>query len=351
MLNRLVAYLFATRRYKLGTNMYGMLTNRTPFAAKILPTSDERGEAQRVVVVKGTFDFDGTVLPTERQIPVFSIDQRFAGVDSAVRFESDDAPRKAFLDVIVNAVAHAPAGKAVEAFNAGLRIGSAVRSIRIFGPRLWRRRAGVLVNLETHGLVTRLPVSYEWAFGGVDPKNPDRFFPMNPIGLGFGESPPSAGLPLPQIENSETLIRSISDRPDVAGFGVVEKWWQPRIALYGRSPIEQSNLAGLPQAMPPDFDVRAWNAAPRSMQFPANHLDTSREIALVNLTARSETSFEIPPVDVRIDVLCGGEVVQYNPRVDTVILEPEFNHFVLIWRLAVPVGPKLPPLEEVGVSI
>jgi hypothetical protein len=146
-----------------------MLTNRTPFAAKILPTSDEKGEAQRVIVVKGTFDFDGTVLPTERQIPVFSIDQRFAGIDTAIRFESDDAPRKAFLDVIANAVAYAPAGKAVEAFDAGLRIGAAVRSVRIFGPRSWRRRAGVLINLETHGLVTRLPISGIWRQGSEQP--------------------------------------------------------------------------------------------------------------------------------------------------------------------------------------
>jgi hypothetical protein len=158
-------------------------------------------------------------------------------------------------------------------------------------------------------------------------------------------------LPLPQIENAETLIRNISDRPDVAGFGAVEKWWQPRIALYGRSPPEQNSAAGLPQAMPPDFDVRAWNAAPRTLQFPANHLDTSREIAMVNLTSHGDTSLAIPPVEVRIDILRGGEIVQHGPRVDTIILEPDFNHFVLIWRLAVPVGSHLPPIERVGVTI
>jgi hypothetical protein len=331
--------------------MCGMLTNRTPFAAKILPTSNEKGEAQRVVVVKGTFDFDGTVLPTERQIPVFAIDQRFAGVGSAIRFESDDAPRKTFLDVIANAVAYSPGGKAVEAFDAGLKIGSVVRSIRIFGPRSWRRRAGVLINIEAHGSVTRVPVSYELAFGGRDPKNVDSFFRSNPIGLGFGESPPSAGLTLPQIENPETLIRAISDRPEVAGFGAIEKWWQPRISLYGQNPPEQTNVAGLPQAMPPDFDARAWNAASASLQFPASHLDACREIGMVNLTAHGDTSFEIPPVQVIINIHRGGEIVQQTPRFDTVILEPEFNHFVLIWRLAVPVSPHLPPIEGVMVSI
>lgn len=328
-----------------------MLTNRTPFAAKILPTSDEKGEAQRVVVVKGTFDFDGTVLPTERQIPIFAIDQRFAGIDSAIRFESDDVPRKAFLDVIANVVAYAPNGKGVDAFDAALKIGSAVRSIRVFGPRSWRRRAGVLINLETHGSVTRLPISYELAFGGKDPKNVDNFFPMNPIGLGFGESPPLAGLPLPQIEHPETLIRAISDRPEVAGFGAVEKWWQPRISLYGTSPPEQKDGAGLPQAMPPDFNPRAWNAAPRSLQFPLNHFDVSSEIGMVNLSAQSETGFRIPSAQPNVGVQRGGEIIEHSPRFDTVIFEPELNHVVLIWRVAVHVSPNFPPIEGVSISI
>ena len=328
-----------------------MLTNRTPFAAKILPTSDENGDAQRVVVVKGTFDFDGTVLPSERQVPVFTIDQRLSGVDSAIRFESDDVPRKDFLDVIANAVAYAPGGKAVDAFDAALRIGSAVRSIRIFGPRLWRRRAGVLTNLETHGSVARLPVSYDFAFGGKDPKNADSFYPRNPIGLGFGEAPPLAGLPLPQIEHPATLIRAISDRPEVAGFGAVEKWWQPRISLYGQSPPEQNSLTGLPQAMPPDFNVRAWNAAPPALQFPLNHLDTSREIGMVNLSAHGDIGFPIPAVQLSIGIQRDGKIVEHSPRFDTVIIEPELNQLVLIWRLATPVGPHLPPIECVKVSI
>lgn len=87
-----------------------MLENLTPFAAEMLRGYGVNGELQNIVVVKATLDLSGRVVPHGKGLPILRGDLCFAepGLQDVTRFESDLAPGKPFVDVIVNAFAYAP---------------------------------------------------------------------------------------------------------------------------------------------------------------------------------------------------------------------------------------------------
>ena len=100
--------------------------------------------------------------------------------------------------------ARAPGGRPISQFEAGVRVAGTSRVIRVSGPRRWKRRLGLLPSIGSPEPVTFVPVVYSRAYGGVDREHPDSFWPANPTGLGFSDSLPHDGLPLPQIEWAES---------------------------------------------------------------------------------------------------------------------------------------------------
>src|SRR5690606_1377385 len=98
----------------------------------------------------------------------------------------------------------------------------------------------------------RMPLRYERAFGGRDPRT-GAVDPRNPVGVGFLEASQRegvAGLPLPNIEDPDQLLRAPFERPPPAGFGVVARSWLPRRELASAS----------------DVDPRFFSAAPLGLQ-------------------------------------------------------------------------------------
>lgn len=318
--------------------MHAMLDNVTPFAAEILPSYGVDGEALRIVVVKATLDLHARVVPHGRELPVLHSDLFFeeAELRNDVRMEGDAVPTKPRVDVIVNAFAYPPGGRPVPWFDAGVRIGQQARAVRVFGPRAWHKHLGVFAMASEPSAALRVPLIYSLAFGGHDPADPRSFAQQNPTGLGFSTGSPPHGLALPQIEWPDALIRNPSDQPAPAGFGCIGRTWQPRRGLLGSYTPSELQGKGIVRTMPRSFDPAAWNCAHPRMQFSRDEVRDGTVIEWVHLSVGGRAQFVLPQVRLSIAWTAAGQTGSASPPFDTVCIEPEHGHCVLVWRCVLP---------------
>ncbi|CAM3430839.1 DUF2169 domain-containing protein [Paracidovorax anthurii] len=312
-----------------------MLENLTPFAAEILPGHGADGGMCRTVVVKATLDFAGRPVAQGRAVPVFRGDEFFReeGLSGTVRHEADLAPAKPKVDVIFNGYAYAPGGRPAARFDAGLAIGRESRTLRVFGKRVWRRRLGLFPVAEEQEPALRVPVIYGLAFGGQDADDPVVFHPANPSGAGFSAGLPPDGAPLHQFEWPDDPVRMASDDVSPAGFGCVGRTWLPRRALWGSyAARELQDAPGIVTRMPATFDPAAWNCAHPRMQFLPAQLAAGTRLRWMHLSADGEGAFTVPDLRPAVSWVARGERATVRPGFDTLVIEPEQEHIVLIWR-------------------
>ncbi len=330
-----------------------MLENLTPFAAEVLPGHGADGALCSTVVVKATLDFAGRVVAQGKQVPVLRGDAFFGeeGPPGVVRHEADTAARKPRVDVLFNGFAYAPGGKPVAHFDAGLAVGGKSQVIRVYGKRVWQRRLGVLPVVQPVEPALRVPVTYDLAFGGADADNPEVFHAANPIGAGFSAGLPRDGLPMHQLEWRDEPVRSASDRATPAGFGCIGRSWLPRRALWGSYTGRQLDAApGLLARMPATFDPAAFNCAHPRMQFSPGQVGPGTRIAWMHLSAEGQGETCVPEIRPQLSWVLRGERGCARPDFDTVIIEPEQGHMVLIWRHTLE-GHVLHGLESVQIHL
>lgn len=168
------------------------VVNHTPFPAAAFEAIDQYGQEFHVFVLRQTLDFSsGKLEYADKQAPLCDEDEYF-GTDysGSLRQESDYCPFKPRCDVIVNATAYSPGGKAVPKFPVGLivtRDGKKLidKTLLISGERFFRKRPALVrlfqrfVNWGTLSLVrlnpwkltsptpfTSLPLRADYAYGG-----------------------------------------------------------------------------------------------------------------------------------------------------------------------------------------
>ncbi|PHV06747.1 hypothetical protein CSQ96_12185 [Janthinobacterium sp. BJB412] len=172
------------------------IVNHTPFPAQAFAAVDQHGQQFHVFVLRQTLSFaSGQLEYADKQLPLCEADSYFGeGARGGVRQESDYCPYKPKCDVIVNATAHAPKGKAVLDFPVRLRVwrpGAPKseflidKTLTISGARQFKKKAAVLrllnwvVKCCTLTLIrlnpwklgraqafTSLPVRHESSYGG-----------------------------------------------------------------------------------------------------------------------------------------------------------------------------------------
>lgn len=312
-----------------------MLDNLTPFAAEILPGHDADGTVCSTVVVKATLDFEGRAVAQGKALPVFRGDEFFGaeGPVNVVRHEADIAPRKPRVDVLFNGYAYAPGGKPVAHFAAGLAVGSESRVIKVFGKRVWHRRLGVLPLAQEVEPALKVPLAYHLAFGGTDKEKPEAFHEANPIGTGFCTGLPHEGAPMHQLEWADDPVRSAADRVSPAGFGCIGRTWLPRRALWGSYAGKELDASpGLMTRMPASFDQAAWNCAHPRMQFRRDQVQAGTKIAWMNLSEQGMGTTVVPAIRPQVSWVLRGERGTASPEFDTLIIEPEHGHLIVIWR-------------------
>jgi hypothetical protein len=300
------------------------LDNRTDFAVFPHVLAGKEGE-QLVVIVKATF----LRVPGEAALVFASPreQRRVRAADvpwgdpskSSIKYPSDLCISKPGTDVIVVAAAHAPGGKPVPHFDAGVRAGPLEKTLRVFGLRVWE---GGGAGLSAPRPTTGMEVRYDHAWGGADFTDPQR--PVeearNPVGTGVARDPASlTHRPAPFIEDPAQPIRTARTAPPPAGLGVVGRHWEPRLRLWGTH--DAAWLSERAPLLPRDFDDRANLCASPGLS-AAPPLSGGEDVALLNLTPGGGTvRFRLPKIRVTVDVARHGKRERRAPHLDTVILD------------------------------
>src|SRR4051812_8769190 len=114
------------------------LDNKTDFVATPLLLLAKDGE-RLVLIVKATFarrqgESELALSPRPERRQIRGADVPWGDPEkSSIKYPSDLCIEKPGTDVIVVANAHAPDGKAVPWFDAGVRVGPLEKTVRVFG--------------------------------------------------------------------------------------------------------------------------------------------------------------------------------------------------------------------------
>ena len=313
------------------------LNHNTVFDHQALPLYGVSGH-QLTVIIKGTFDFDGT--PCAAQTPIAFADQPYDDATGDLRYESDIVAFKPNTDVVLVGSALAPEGKPVTDMDVSLKIGPIEKRLKIFGERLWNH-AGLLsrrYKITAAKPFTTLPLRYKDAFGGIDPLT-SAYCEHNLSGKGYYAKKTKAdpvGKPLPCIEDPAHLIRNIKDHPMTAGFGFFHRAWQPRAGFAGTYDEQWRQLRS---PLPPvNFDPRYNNSAHPDLQVDG-YLTGNEPVELLNLTPQGATRFSLPGITplCAIQKTPGAQAVTLPAALDTVFIDTDNGLFNLVWRAGLPI--------------
>jgi hypothetical protein len=286
----------------------------------------------------------------EEQAPLMLADV-FTGEPgfSAPLYESEFALRKPKCDVLLNGSAYSPGGKPAERVTVSLRVGSMKKSFDVVGNRVWRR--GILgPSPSSPEPFVRMPFSYDKAFGGIDKTFPEpsrwRTFVPNHFGVGYHDHPLDASINDKPLPNTEETGRPVIDsrgpfRP--MSFGPIFRAWQPRLKYAGT--YDQKWMDNTFPFLPADFDERYYQAAPEDQQI--DYLQGGEEVELVNLTPEGRTRFLLPRASVPVEFFRKrNESETVNGVLDTLVIEPDKQRFMLHWRASLPLRKNLFEIPE-----
>ena len=329
------------------------LVNLTSFAASHALLLDTDGAHVLCVGIKASFDLH------EDGAPVLSPDQE--PVMLSPRHLADDPARSLLreaeltldhpgTDVIVNAVAHAPGGRAVARLPVTVQVGALKAGAVVSGHRLWQRQ-GSQVLPGTPEPFTRLPLCPENAFGGGHAVA-EGFVcdERNPLGRGFCTDPLALiGQPLPNIEApGAELTRALPGAlPPVAGFAARAGHWLDRRRLAGTydAAWQRDRMPLWPQ----DLDRGHFRAAMPALQSPAELLG-HEPVVLSHLSPSGQMDFRLPRVVPLLRSLIRGEKAFQPVHLRRIILEPERGRLVMLWRGMIRAGRDGRVIERVTID-
>ena len=329
------------------------LDNRTPFIADKFVLPDKDGQEFVLVVVSATFCQEGSCSRLQlaaRQSSLELADLYFGPPHIAsVRRESDIALVKPFVDVLINGRAYAPHERPTTSVNASVAVGDIRKELLVSGDRAWRKGSFGTAATSPKPFVS-MPITYERAFGGIDmrPNDPKKHAAevRNLSGVGFRGTcsyDPTILTELPNIEYPNDRQSTQSDLPQPAGFGVVSRGWQPRLAFAGTfDPVWLTQRWPL---LPSDFDPRHYQAAPRDQQ--SSKILGGETVILKNLTPEGLWQFRLPTLKVPMWLLFDNKTENVRMRLDTLMIEPDAKQVTLICRGGIRTRRNRPALREI----
>lgn len=305
------------------------LSNDTPLVAERGFLRDRDGAEVWIVIVAATHEIglDGTVKLAEKQLPVCLAPQRCreGGFSSLLR-ESDLVLRKSTTDVLVLGHAYSPHGHEVTELSAGLTVGPMEKILWVYGDRTWVEPS---LGLTTRPIPFRsMPLVYERAYGGVDPMDPSHWLPENPAGRGYAaKDARRSGLPVPNVVYGPNKLTR------VAGFGPIDRSWQPRARLAGT--YDAAWEAERMPLVPDDFDDAFHQCAPLD-QRPQAPLRGGEPVALTNMHPSGPLSFKLPIVRPVFRTWIGSETIVHEGTMHSLVLEPDALRFQMVFHAALP---------------
>lgn len=328
------------------------LTNRTPLPGSLIVLPDRHGIDTVYMVAKGTFTLGPAPRLAEAQAPVALLDEYHGEpAASSVRVPSDVSLEKPGTDVVLVGSACAPGDRPTWQMDVSLTVGPAAGTVRVFGDRAWDAGA-TGASIAWVSPFVRMPLVWERAFGGADetPKGPVTE-QRNPVGRGFRApdgAKPLAGLPLPNVEDPSDLISSWKSAPRPAGFAPVAPNWLPRRAFAGT--YDEAWQKSRAPYLPADFDPRFLQIAPPGLTTPS-HLRGGEPVDVRGVTPAGELRFQLPALRIEAIYRFDDKVETRPAALDTIIIEPDANRLMMVWRAALPCDKRALKVREVEVSL
>ncbi|MEH6348539.1 DUF2169 family type VI secretion system accessory protein [Pseudomonas sp. 3JA] len=335
------------------------LVNKTRLVGGYTTSTDKTGREWLVVVAKGTYGIpDHPGHPPrllEQQVPLIMADV-FPGepCESAALYENDFALHKPRCDVLLNGHCHAPNGEPATEVNVALKVGTLVKAFKVIGARNYEDSA-LSHSISKPVPFTTMPITYAQAFGGVDRTHADpakhKWYPWNPVGVGFYPSASSTqtnGLPLPNTEELDRPVTAPHEHYKPMAFGPIGRAWRQRIQWAGT--YDQAWLDHQFPFLPEDFDVRYFQCAPEDQQI--DYPRGGEEVALLNLSDKGRSAFRLP-ANLKLAMLVvfhDDSTREAVAVVDTIILEPDANRLTLTWRASSPLGRNIREVAKVIVG-
>lgn len=316
------------------------LSNRTPYAAERTWVRDKDGHHVWVVALKATFDLDDTAqlrLSDEQEPPLLEPVYLGEPGRSSLRYEADLVAPKPHTDVILHACAHAPGGRPAPSVEVAVRIHDIDKVLVVHGERFYRR--GLLgVSPSAPRPFVSQPITYEWAWGGTDTRDPDprehRADSRNPVGRGLAtRDAHRVDTPAHRIE----YPRGPPAERGPAGFGPIASHWSPRLELGGT--FDDVWMKTRRPLLPRDYDARAALCAPAD-QRPSRRLVGGERIALSQLTPRGALGFALPRPRFEFVTHFGAVRRSHEATLGTVVIEPEPGKLRMVYQTGLRVGPR-----------
>jgi hypothetical protein len=297
--------------------------NETGLAMAVVAADPGAVDAVALILVKGTFRLvpDGTCepLPEAEQRPCSADTIHMDELGRTPDWVTDFAPFKPHTDCFVLGAAHAPGGTPIPGFTAGFQLGPIVKTVQVWGPRRWLA-TGAFTPPEP---VATVPLRWELSAGGLgNPANP----------YGRGEDPDEDGIVfLPQIEHPAHLVQRRAEPKPPANLAPVPAWFPERSAKSG---TRDQRWALFRAPLPPkDADASFHNAAPFDQQ-AGNYPKGAEQIVLHNLHPTiPKLTTGLPGLRPCVTLVRTDDAAEtVTLRLDTVILMPDNDQVVLLWR-------------------
>jgi hypothetical protein len=336
------------------------LDNQSPWQAALYSGWSAERQPQTTLVVKTGYWFDtrGRITPMDEVPPIEEADRHYDEPQTSSLVASNEAvPFKRGGELLCFGTAQPPDESAtVMEVKLGLRRDDSDfwhKTLRVTGPRAWRR------GLLTAGpgdpeRLQPLPLRYELAYGGPDPRKEDQRNEANPVGIGYSaRSRHHPNLRVPQIEIGPNYLSNPTQRPQPAGFGPLASHWSPRRE---RTPeIDETafdlGLCPFAQDLAPDH----YNAAPADQQFDSP-FQGNETLFLQGLVAGADPRGVLVTLpDERPGAWRVASEQNQSPlelTCDTLTLRTDERALTLLWRCAIPQGTsgwvvvKPPPQER-----
>jgi hypothetical protein len=313
------------------------------------------GREMLVIITKATY-----VLPAsgsearlaDEHRPLVEAD-RFSGEPgmSAPLYETDYAHQKPACDVLLVGSAYAPAGRRATRTVVGLRVGPLAKEFAVVGPRVWKRGLVGAVPSDPQPFES-LRITYDTAFGGTDRTHADKgqtatFLP-NPVGVGYWKYADGIdGQPMPVTEQIDRPVVKYDGQYAPMAFSPIGRNWVPRSAYAGT--YNQEWIENRAPLWPDDFDERYFQAAPPDQTIP--YPRGGEDVVLRNLTPDGMRAFRLPSRQMPVTFIpYRGRDVTRDAALDTIVLEPDRERFMLTWRVTLPLGRSVFDVKETIVG-
>lgn len=311
-----------------------VVQNKTPYEADAVLIPDLKGNMTVTTVIKATYAFstDGGIHPAETQAPLCYSDEYWGEYgNSSLRYPSDMVCEKKGADIAVIGHVYAPLKKPVERLHASVAVGTRKHTLIVWGDRFYTSTLGVTTKTRPLPFV-KMPLRYERAFGGTDPAHKNKkkhgVFMENPVGMGFATG--SGALKGSSVPNFEHFVTKGAKKTGPAGFGFIAPTWELRATYAGTYDKAWEN-DGM-NVPPRDADIRFNNTATPYLIKPTP-LSGNEKVTLSNLHSLAEkVAFQIPTIHLKTAYIFEHEAIKPRAVLDTLVIEPDENRFILVFR-------------------